>query len=163
MDPTTLIPDNVSEVLAKIVQFTESRQSVLYRNLCEMRADGFAPQDLPVYEFATALEAALAEHLRNQRLLFRDTENIKFGPSGMMTLTAVPDAEARALLALDINEYLVHAVKKLKENALNRRVAENLLSLKRGSLRDSDLFHSRRVHARSEPRDDTSTSGNSAE
>jgi flagellar basal body rod protein FlgB len=130
MDVTSLAPDNLTELLTKIVEFTASRRSVLYQNIREIRTDGFVPRDMPASEFAHVMNGAIAEHLLSKRLLFRDTENIKFGQNGEMRVSAVPDQHARSLLQNDPNEYLEHQVKRLLENALNRTVAEDLLKMK---------------------------------
>lgn len=130
MDLTRLMPDHLSELLVKIVEFTVSRRSVLHRNIREIRAYGFIPQDLPVAEFADAVNGALVEHLVNQRLVFRDTANVKFGENGAMSVVSVADARAQALLVADPAQYLEFQVNKLLENSLNRRAAQDLLKLK---------------------------------
>ncbi len=139
MDEITLVPDNLTELLVKVVQFTESRRSVLHQNIHGVHTPGFVPQDLAVFEFVHVLNGAIAEHLQNRRLLLRDTENIKFGPNGTMSLCPVPDEHAETLLPSSHNEYLEYQVNRLLENALNRKVAEELLKLKCGA--PSSLTH----------------------
>jgi hypothetical protein len=132
MDLLSLIPDNITELLIKIVRFTELRRCILHRNVHHADSDGFVPQDMPVREFAQLLNDAVAEHLRTQRLLFRDTAGICFGPSGEMRVRPVRDAHAYALLQSDRDAYMELQVNKLLENALNRKVAEELLRQKYG-------------------------------
>ncbi len=106
---------------------------------------GFTPKDMPVREFAEALNVAVAEHLQNHRLLFRDTPNIKFGPNNTMEVWPVADPHAHALLQTSRDEYTEFQINKLLENCLNRRVAEELLRQKCGvylPVVDWDLGHS---------------------
>lgn len=163
MDLTSLVPDNLSELLVKILQFTASRRSILHRNIREMRTPGFVPQDLPVLEFVHAMNGAIAEHLLSQRLLFRDTENITFGANGTMRVSAIVDTHAEGLLAADTNEYLEHQVDRLLENSLNRKVAENLLKLKAGVLSGSGPFHASQMQTGNDLLDDPSAPCESGE
>jgi len=163
MDLISPISDNLSELLLKVLQFTASRRSTLYRNIRKMRAPGFLPQDMPVLEFAHAMNGAIAEHLLNERLLFRDTENIEFGENGTMHLSSVPDTYAEALLAANSDEYLEHQIDKLLENSLNRRVAENLLRLKSEVLSPSSPSHAGEMQTGKDPRKDPSASCESEE
>jgi hypothetical protein len=132
MDLLSLIPDNITEVLLKIVRFTELRRRILQRNIHHVGREDFVPQDMPVREFADLLDHAVAEHLRNDRLLFRDTRSIRFGAHGEMRVRPHEDVQARALLARDPDAYMEMQVNKLLENALNRKVAEELLRQKYG-------------------------------
>jgi flagellar basal body rod protein FlgB len=141
MDMTSHAPDNLAELLDKVVLFTTSRRNVLYRNIREAQTPGFVPHDMPVGEFAQAMNEAVAEHVTRQRLLFRDTENIAFGPNGQMQVSTVVDEHAQTLLAADHDEYLEHQISKLLENSLNRAVAEDLLKIKHETLAGSSSFH----------------------
>jgi flagellar basal body rod protein FlgB len=132
MDLLSLIPDNIAEVLVEILRFTELRRRVLYDNIHRVDAAAFVPQDMPVQEFAEVLDCAVAEHLRNRRLLFRDTMNVAFGPNGSTRIRPVADAHAHAMLQKSRDEYMELQVNKLLENALNRRVAAELLRQKYG-------------------------------
>ncbi len=133
MDALPLIPDNIGEVLVKIIHFTELRRRVLHRNIYKIDNPRFTPQDLPVREFAELLNEAVAEHLRNHRLLFRDTASIRFGPNNTMQVRPETDAYAQALLRTDRDQYMELQVNKLLENSLNRKVAEELLREKCGA------------------------------
>jgi len=127
------IPDNISDVLVRIVRFTELRRGILRSNIRNVNTAEFVPQDLPVREFAEMLDAAIAEHLQNRRLLFRDTANIRFGPGGQMRVRPIGDASAHALLRTNPDEYMELQGNKLAENTLNRRVAEELFRQKCGT------------------------------
>jgi flagellar basal body rod protein FlgB len=127
------ISDNVSEVLVKIIQFTELRRQILHRNMHNLDTPQFVPQDLPVREFAELLDEAVAEHLQHHRLLLRDTSGIRFGSNNAMQVRPQTDAYAQALLRTNRDAYLELQVNKLMENSLNRKVAEELLRQKCGT------------------------------
>lgn len=129
---TAFVADNISDVLVKIIHFTQLRRRVLHENLHQADAPGFTPKDMPVRELAEALNVAVAEHLQNHRLLFRDTPNIKFGPNNTMEVWPVADPQAHALLQASREDYTELQINKLLENCLNRRVAEELLRQKCG-------------------------------
>lgn len=132
MDLLSFIPDNVAEVLAEIVRFTELRRRLLHHNIHRVDDPGFIPQDMPVREFAEVLNDAVAEHMRHHRLLFRDTANITFGANSSMQIRPVVDAHAQDLLRKNRDEYMELQVNKLLENAINRKVAAELLRHKCG-------------------------------
>ena len=132
MDLLSLIPDNIAEVLVEILRFTELRRRLLHCNIHSVDVPGFTPQDMPVQEFAEVLDDAVAEHLRNHRLLFRDTSNITFGPGSSTRIRPVVDTHAQALRQKSRDEYMELQVNKLLENALNRKVAAELLRQKCG-------------------------------
>jgi hypothetical protein len=129
---TAFVADNISDVLVKIIYFTQLRRQVLHENLHHAGDPEFTPKDMPVREFAEALNVAVAEHLQNRRLLFRDTPNIKFGPDNTMEAWPVADPNADALLQTSRDDYTELQINKLLENCLNRHVAEELLRQKSG-------------------------------
>jgi hypothetical protein len=133
MNVSGMITDNVAELLVKILDFTIARHKILTENVNSLHCEGFIPMDLPVEEFASLMECAIAEHNRNKRLLLCDTSNIKFGANGMVTTDPVVDEDAQRLLATDINEYFELQLKKLSENAINQKIAAELLKQKQGT------------------------------
>jgi hypothetical protein len=133
MMQTASIADNISEVLVKIINFTQLRRRVLQENLHKAGHAGFTPQDMPVREFAEAINMAVAEHLQNHRLLFHDTPSIRFGPYNTMEVQPVADPYACALLQTNPDQYTEVQIRKLLENCLNRKVAEELLRQKCGT------------------------------
>jgi hypothetical protein len=137
MNLLSTIPDNISEVLVKIVQFTRLRRGVLCRNVREMGDPGYVPMDLPVAEFACLLHVAITEHLQQHRLLFCDTANIKFGSGGSMRVRPIVDEYARAVLDANPDEYVELQIKRLLENSLNHDVAEELMQQNYGTIWDS--------------------------
>ncbi len=151
MDALSLIPDNIGEILVKIIHFTELRRRVLHRNIYKIDSPRFTPQDLPVREFAEVLNEAVAEHLRNHRLLFRDTVSIRFGPNNTMQVEPETDAYAHALLQTNRDRYVELQVNKLLENSLNRKVAEELLREKCGTCPSMVHLHIRGPVADNKP------------
>lgn len=133
MDLQPFIPDNITEVLAKIVQFTELRRGILNGNVRGLQARGYMPRDLPVAEFADVLNGAITEHVQNRRLLFRDTDNITFGDGGTMRIHPVADKHAQALLETNPDAYLNLQTSRLFENSLNGRVARELMERHSGT------------------------------
>ena len=127
MNLQSLLTDNVSELLVKIIEFTENRQIVLTRNINCMHISGFVPMDLAVDEFSELLNIALEEHIGIQRLVLCDTENIKFGDDGGLEVRAIVDDCSLKLLEESRDEYIEEQIDRLLENALNQRVAAELL------------------------------------
>jgi len=134
MNLTSLITDNITELLVKIIEFTHARQKILTRNINNIYRSEFVPKDLAVDEFADLLNDALGEHIRNQRLLLYDTENIKFGFSGTFVAKPIVDEYAKELLEKNPDEYLELQIDRLLENSLNQRVAAELLKQKQGMI-----------------------------
>lgn len=127
MNLQAMITDNISELLVKIIEFTQNRQKILTFNINSMYRDGFVPMDLAVDEFSELLNRAVAEHMRSRRLVLCDTENIKFGPGGELEAKPIIDSEAFDLFEECHDEYLEDQINRLLENALNQRVAAELL------------------------------------
>ena len=130
MNLPSLITDNITEILVKIIEFTRARQRILTNNINNVHKPGFVPKDLAVDEFSGLLNSAINEHIRNQRLILFDTENIKFGASGSFEVRPEIDEDARELLENNPDEYIELQISKLLENSLNQRVAAELLRRK---------------------------------
>ena len=127
---TSLITDNITEILVKIIEFTHNRQKILTQNITNMNNPGFVPKELAVNEFSGLLNNALDEHIRNQRLILRDTEHIKFGVSGSFEVKPMVDEHSKELLEENRDEYLELQINKLLENSLNQRLAAEFLRQK---------------------------------
>lgn len=127
MNLQAMVTDNISELLVKIIEFTQNRQKILTLNINRMHQRGFVPMDLAVEEFSDLLNTALEEHMLNQRLVLCDTENIKFGAGGDLEVKPVIDRDAFSLLEECQDEYIEDQIKRLLENSLNQRVAAELL------------------------------------
>ncbi len=54
--------DNITELLIKIIEFTQTRQKILTRNINNIDSFGFEPKDLEVDEFSELLHNAINEH-----------------------------------------------------------------------------------------------------
>ena len=134
MNLPSLATDNITELLTKIIEFTHARQKILTQNMNNVHSQGFIPKDLNVDEFSEVLKDAVSEHIRNQRLLLRDTENIKFGEEGRIEIRAIPDKYAKEVLENNPDEYIELQINKLLENSLNQRVAAELLRQKQGTV-----------------------------
>lgn len=130
MNISTTVTDNMTEVLTRIVEFTERRRDVLTRNLFDYRQRGFRPQDLPVYEFASCMTEAVCEHVRSQRLMMCDRPHVQFDTDGRFDAQTVVDMDAEKILQSDIKQYLQMQIRKLSENLMNNRIAVELLKQK---------------------------------
>lgn len=134
MNITSLITDNITEILVKIIEFTHTRQKIIIRNITHMKNPGFVPQKLAVKEFSKLLNTAIDEHIKHQRLLLRDSEYIKFGSNGSFEVKAMVDKKSKMLLEKNRDEYLETQIKKLIENSLNQKVAAELLRQKQNAV-----------------------------
>lgn len=132
MNLASLVTDNITELLVKIIEFTRIRHQILAQNIKEIDIPGFVPKDLMTDEFSDLLHNAIDEHIEKHRLLMRDTENIKFGINGSFEAKPVVDKRARRLLEENRDEYIQLQINKLLENTLNQRVAAELLRQKQG-------------------------------
>jgi flagellar basal body rod protein FlgB len=132
------ITDNVAELLVKIIEFTQRRQKILTRNINNVHTKGYVPVDMAVGEFCCLLNRAINEHNQCRRLLLCDTENVVFGENGSFRTTPIIDKCASELLRTNPDEYLELQVNKLLENALNQRIAAELLKQKGGLFQDSE-------------------------
>ena len=127
MNLQAMVTDNISELLVKIIEFTENRQKILTRNINCMHRCDFVPMDLAVDEFSDLLNTAIEEHLCSDRLVLCDTANIKFDVEGELKVEPVIDGGALELFKDSQDEYLEDQINRLLENALNQRVAAELL------------------------------------
>jgi len=142
MNLTSVITDNITEILVKIIEFTHKRQKILAQNITNIHEPWFVPKDLAVEEFSSSLNNAINEHIRNQRLVLCDTENIKFGVSGNIEVKPLVDECSRELLEENWDEYLQVQINKLSENSLNQRLATELLRQKQRPVSSADNLFS---------------------
>ena len=85
----TNVTDNVEELLCKIIEFTETREKVITDNIKNYRLPGFVPKDLPVDEFADAIDTAIGEHIKNERLMLCDSGNVRFAEKGRFVVSVI--------------------------------------------------------------------------
>ena len=79
------------------------------------------------------MNRAVDEHVRNQRLILHDTENIKFDMGGWLEARPIVDELSKKLFEENREEYLERQINKLWENSLNQRLAAELLRQKQGT------------------------------
>jgi len=144
MNLTSLVTDNITEILVKIIEFTHSRQKILTQNITNVNNPGFVPKELAVNEFSGLLNNALDEHIRNRRLILRDTEHIKFGVSGSFEVKPVVDENSKELLEENRDGYLELQINKLLENSLNQRLAAEFIRQKQKTV-STDSVQRQRV------------------
>ena len=122
--------DNITELLSKILEFTQRRRAVITENITNVNTPGYEPKDLDMTEFADLMAQAVAEHMQSQRLLFCDGHHIHFGQEGSFQAISIIDEQAKELLATDSKAYLRYQTDKLAENLFNSHVAGDLLDRK---------------------------------
>ena len=125
--------DNVTELLVKILEFTRTRRHIITENINNAKKPGFVPRDLPIEEFSKTLHVAVDEHVNNGRLVFQDSDNIRFGFAGSIELKPVTDHYAKDLFETNMDEYLEFQVNKLLENSMNEKLAAELVKQKNGA------------------------------
>ncbi len=130
MNLQSVVTDNITELLVKIIEFTQVRQKLLIRNINNVNTCGFEPKELSVGEFSRVMHNAINEHIANQRLVLCDTENIKFGIGSGFETKAATDKYAKTLLEESQDEYIELQTSKLMENSLNQKIAAGLLRQK---------------------------------
>jgi len=133
MNISSLVTDNITEVLVKIIKFTNARQEILTMNMDNSNTTGYIPKDLDVEGFSELIDDAINEHALNNRLLLRDNDTIKFGANGDFQVSAITDYNSLALLKEDRNKYIETQIDKMLENSLNKKIANELLKQKQGS------------------------------
>jgi flagellar basal body rod protein FlgB len=134
MNLMSLVKDNITEILIRIVKFTRIRQKILIQNIINFQNPGFVPKELEVNEFSEVLNYAVDEHVRNRRLVLRDTENIKFDAPGGIDLKPIVDEHSIKLLEENRDQYIMRQINKLWENSLNQKLAAELLRQKQGTI-----------------------------
>lgn len=134
MNLSALVTDNITEILIRIVKFTQTRHKVLIQNIINIRNPEFVPKELEVNEFSSLLSHAVDEHVQNQRLVLSDTKNIKFDAGGRLEVEPVVDELSKKLFKENREEYLERQIDKLWENSLNQKLAAELLRQKQGTL-----------------------------
>ncbi len=130
MELSFFAKDNIDEILIKVVEFTQARYEIISDNIKKCRLPGFVPKRLDAEEFATLISAALAEHLKNNRLVLCDGQTVMFGSGGELTVKPKIDDEAAAMKNNDYDRYIELQKKRLKENVANNKLAVALYEQK---------------------------------
>lgn len=128
MNFTPITIDNVSELLNRVLEFTEQRHNILSSNILDFENNGFLPRDLDITGFSDCMATAIYEHLNTKRLLLCDSDNIRFGKMGSLQTDSVIDNDAIELLETDMDSYFEYQMRKLSENLLSSKIAAKLLS-----------------------------------
>lgn len=130
MDLSSLIRDNIDDVLVKIIQFTHIRHRVILENINNCHAVGFVPRWVDVEDFAKVISVALSEHQRIRRLVLCDSESVSFMPNGRLSIKLKIDTAARRLFEKDFDRYIRLQQQRLNENTINNKTACALLGHK---------------------------------
>ena len=134
MNLSALVTDNITEILIRIVKFTQTRHKILIQNIINIRDPEFVPKELEVNEFSSLLSRAVDEYVQNHRLVLSDTENIKFDAEGRLEIQPIVDELGKKLFEENREEYLERQMNKLWENSLNQKLAAELLKQKHGAI-----------------------------
>ena len=137
MNLTSLINDNISEILKLLIKFTQARQKLIIQNIANINANEYIPRELEVNEFSNLLNNAIDEHIRTNRLILCDTENIKFGLNGNFDAIPIEDEKSKSFFKDNKEQYIEVQIKKLWENSLNQKVAAELLKQQQEVFSDS--------------------------
>jgi flagellar basal body rod protein FlgB len=130
MDLSSLIRDNIDDVLVKIIQFTHICHKVILENINNCHSAGFIPRQVDVEDFAKVISAALSEHRRTRRLVLCDSESVSFMPGGRLSVELKVDTAAKRLFEQDFDQYLNLQRQRLNENTINNKTACALLGHK---------------------------------
>lgn len=133
MDLSSLIRDNIDDILVKIIQFTHIRHRVIADNIKNCRSAGFVPRHVDVEDFAKVMSVALAEHQRSKKLSLCDSHTITFSFGGKLDVRPEMDVAAQKLFTQDFRRYILLQKQRLKENIVNNKTACALLRHKRQS------------------------------
>ena len=123
------VTSTLSELLGLIKTFACLRHHLLLKNLKHVDSPGYTPHDLPVVAFAEALHIAINEYILHRRLVFRDSDGIRFGQKGSFTIKRKVDLEACVLLSNDKAAYVKLMQTRIHENNLSEKATQELLCL----------------------------------
>jgi len=129
-DLSGIVRDNIDELLVKIIEFTCVRNEIISNNISNCHLPGFVPKKLDDEEFATLISYALSEHLKNNRLMLRDGECVRFFDDGAFDINAKIDIKAVELFRKNFPGYISLQKKRRRENLANNRIAVALLEQK---------------------------------
>jgi flagellar basal body rod protein FlgB len=133
MDLSSLIRDNIDDILVKIIQFTHIRHRIIADNIKNCRSAGFVPRYVDVEDFAKVMSVALTEHQRSKKLSLCDSHTITFSFGGKLDIKPEMDVAAQKLFNQDFRQYILLQKQRLKGNIVNNKTACALLRHKRQS------------------------------
>jgi flagellar basal body rod protein FlgB len=135
MDLSSLVRDNIDDILVKIIQFTHTRHSVILDNIRNCQSADFVPRHIDAEDFAKVISIALSEHQRTRKLSLCDSRTVSFSAGGQLSLNPQVDTAAQRLFKEDFDKYICLQKQRLSENMINNKTACALLSHKSGSAR----------------------------
>lgn len=124
---SSLVRDNIDEILVRIIQFTNIHHNLISENIRGYRAAGFVPMYVDVEDFAKVISVALAEHQKTKRLALCDSRTVTFLQGGEFAVEPQVDFEAADLMCSDLPGYLDLQKSRLRENIANNKAACALL------------------------------------
>jgi flagellar basal body rod protein FlgB len=130
MDLSSLIRDNIDDVLVKIIQFTHIRHKVILENIKNCHVVDFAPRRVDVEDFAKVISVALSEHQKSKRLVLCDSQTVSFRTGGQLDIKLKVDTVAQRLFEEDFDQYICLQQERLDENTINNKTACALLEHK---------------------------------
>ena len=130
-ESASYVADNIEEILVKIIDFTCLHHEIFVDNIRNIHQPDFTPRCLDSKGFADLMDQSLTEHINHSRLLWSDSQTIRFGRGGEFEVEAIIDEKACELFEKDIGQYIRKQKQQLMENSLNNRVAVELLKQKR--------------------------------
>ncbi len=130
MDLSSLIRDNIDDVLVKIIQFTHIRHNVIQKNIEGCHCVDFTPRRVDVEDFARVISVALSEHQKSKRLVLCDSPTVSFKSGGQLNIKLKVDIAAQRLFEQDFDQYMSLQQQRLDENVINNKTACALLGHK---------------------------------
>ncbi|HAL44497.1 MAG: hypothetical protein A2Y12_05850 [Planctomycetes bacterium GWF2_42_9] len=120
---SSLVRDNIDEMLVRIIQFTNLHHNILTDNIRNCRKSHFIPMCVDVDDFAKVVSIALTEHQKTGRLALCDSKTITFVQGGQFKLEPQIDWDAAELFESDFAAYVELQKIRIKENMSNNRTA----------------------------------------
>jgi hypothetical protein len=120
---SSLVRDNIDEMLVRVIQFTNIHHNILTENIRNCRRSSFVPMYVDVDDFAKVVSVALSEHQRSKRLALCDSRTISFAVGGEFSVEPQVDIEAAILIEENFQAYIELQKNRLKENMANNKTA----------------------------------------
>jgi flagellar basal body rod protein FlgB len=135
MDLSSLIRDNIDDILVKVIQFTHIRHSIILDNIRNCHTADFVPMNIDAEDFAKVISVALCTHQRTRKMVLCDSRTVSFSPGGQLSVQPQVDTAAQRLFKEDFERYISLQRQRLNENMINNKTACALLCHKSGSAR----------------------------
>jgi hypothetical protein len=122
-DLSSLVRDNIDQMLVHIIQFTNIHHNILKDNIRNCRKNNFVPLYVDADDFAKVISIALSEHQKSKRLALCDSRTVRFIEGGRFCVEPQNDIYAANLIEEDFQAYVELQKSRLKENMANNRTA----------------------------------------